>query len=598
MRNAKTVMLLLAVAGLGAYIWFFELRSLSTEERKAMDRQAFDLPVERINRIGLRTPEYEVMMFQTNQGWELEHPKGARAGEAVVRQLLARFRTLSRGVLITPADMRQDGRTLADYGLAVPRVVLTLGTGAERREYRIGDPSPLGNALYVKEEDSQNVMLVSSDLLEILPRNVFAFRDKNLFPMNRSDVRALALITEDRVTRLEKSGGEWWFDDPFSGYAHQDKIPELVEKFLQARLLGVVNDPSSEVLEVFRSREDVIRMWSATSQVPVEIVVGGDVPAEPEACYARLSGQEGLVMVSKGLRILANSQMDTFRDRRVLRAEPDAFSAVDIRTPDEKVRLEKAGDFWKVRTPVERDASLLRVQRMLRTWLDSRVELFLAADPEKKALYSVSFERMVNGGIQADRFDVLEGDIPPGRAWLRAGGDGEILQVVPDLVRFSPVDVLSYLSREMLNFDPDQVVRLSVTRGNEATVVSRVNTQQPWSTGTEGRVVNPLAVEQLLAGLSTLYAEQLVALNPDSLEPYGLDEPTIRVSLGLGGPHPTNHTLLIHDSQSDDRVYALLQGRNLVFELPRSRVEEIQEPIVSGIPDPAPPPNVPANPNE
>ncbi|MDA3874176.1 MAG: DUF4340 domain-containing protein, partial [Kiritimatiellae bacterium] len=390
MRSGKTFLLLLAVVGLGGYIWFFELRSLSTEERKAMDRQAFDLPVERINRIRLRTPDYEVMMFQTKQGWELEHPKGARAAESVAHQLLARFRTLSRGVLITPADMRKDERTLADYGLAVPRMVLTLGTAADEREYRIGDPSPLGNALYVKEEASQNVMLVSSDLLEILPENVFAFRDKNLFPMNRSDVRALALIAGDRVARLEKSDGEWWFRDPFSGYADQEKIPELVEKFLQARLLGVVNDPSSEVLEAFRSREDVIRMWSATSSVPVEVVVGGDVSTEPEACYARLSGQEGLVMVSKGLRMLVNSEMRVLRDRRVLRTELDAITAVEIQTPDQEVRLEKSGEFWKVRKPLEREASLLRVQRMVQTWLDSRVELFLDAAPDREALYSIS----------------------------------------------------------------------------------------------------------------------------------------------------------------------------------------------------------------
>ncbi len=588
MRSGKTFLLLMAVVGLGAYIWFFELRSLSTEERKAMDRQAFDLPVERINRIGLRTPDYEVTMFQTNQGWELEHPEGARAAESVAHQLLARFRTLSRGVLITPADMRKDERTLADYGLAVPRMVLTLGTAADQREYRIGDPSPLGNALYVKEESSQNVMLVSSDLLDILPADVFAFRDKNLFPVNRSDVRALALVTSDRVARLEKSGGDWWFRDPFSGYADQEKIPELVEKFLQARLLGVVNDPSFDVLEAFRSREDVIRMWTATSKVPVELVVGGDVPGEPEACYARLSGQEGLVIVSKGLRMLVNSETSVLRDRRVLRSDLDSITAVEIRTPDEELRLEKAAEVWRVRKPLEREASLLRVQRMLQTWLDSRVELFLDPDPEREAFYSVSFERKRNGETRSEKVEVLGGDIPAGRAWLRSDRDGEIMQVVPDLVRFSPVDALPYLSREIVSFDPDRVVRLSVTRGEDASVVSRLDAQQAWSPGVDGRVVNSSAVDDLLAGLSTLYAEQWVALNPASMEPYGLDNPGIRVSIGLGGQNPMNYTLLIHASESDDRVYALLQGQNLVFELPHSRLEEIQEPIVTVVTE-APP---------
>lgn len=596
MRSSKTVLLLLAVIGTAAYIWFFEMRSYSTDQRRELDRQAFDLPVERINRIGLRTPEYDMMMFRTGQGWELEHPQGAKAAEALVNQLLARFRTLNRGVLITPADMRRDERTLADYGLAVPRMVLTLGTGGEQREYRIGDPNPLGDALYVKEEASQNVMLVSSDLLEILPEDVFAFRDKNLFPMSRSDVRSLALITEQRVARLERSGGDWWFREPFSGYADQEKVPELVEKFLQARLLGVVNDPSPEVLEAFQSREDVIRLWPATSKVPVELVVGGDVPTEPEACYARLSGQEGLVLVSKGLRILARSEMRALRDRRVLRAGPDTVTAVEIRTPDQEMRLEKSGEFWNVRKPMEREASLLRVRRMIQVWLDARVELFLPAEPERKSLYRVSFEHDRNGETRTDRFEVLGGEeIPEGRAWLRTDRDGEIMQVVPDLLQFSPVDTLPYLSREILQFDPAAVVRLSVTQGEESVVVSRRNAQEPWSPGEVGRRIHPNAIENLLAGLSTLHAETLVALNPDSLEPYGLDRPAVRLSIGLGGDQPGNFTLLIHAPESGDRVYALLQGRNLVFELPSSRMKEIQEPIVSAVTENPPKENGPAN---
>ncbi|MDA3873611.1 MAG: DUF4340 domain-containing protein, partial [Kiritimatiellae bacterium] len=180
---------------------------------------------------------------------------------------------------------------------------------------------------------------------------------------------------------------------------------------------------------------------------------------------------------------------------------------------------------------------------------------------------------------------------------LRSGRDGEIMQVVPDLVQFSPVDVIPYLSREILNFDPAKVVRVSVTRGEDASVVSRLNTQQAWSPGVEGRAVHPSAVERLLAGLSTLYAEQWVALNPDSLASYGLDQPAIRVSIGLGGENPTNHTLLIHVSESDGRVYALLQGQDLVFELPHVRLEEIQEPIVTVVTDASPSENGPANPN-
>ncbi|MGA0369647.1 MAG: DUF4340 domain-containing protein, partial [Kiritimatiellia bacterium] len=174
MSASKTIFLLMLVLGLGGYIWFYEINQLSSAEKRALQRQAFDLQVEQINGIGIQTADYKVELTQTDLGWELVRPKGARAAAPVVQQLLARLKTLGKGDLITPADMRADEKSLAEFGLAVPRIKLTLRSPAQVREYQVGDVNPLGNSVYVKEESTQNVMPVSTDLLEILPKDLLA----------------------------------------------------------------------------------------------------------------------------------------------------------------------------------------------------------------------------------------------------------------------------------------------------------------------------------------------------------------------------------------------------------------------------------------
>jgi hypothetical protein len=339
-------------------------------------------------------------------------------------------------------------------------------------------------------------------------------------------------------------------------------------------------------------------MWSATSTVPMEIVLGGDVPMIPEACYARLSGQDGLVMVSKGLRMLATSEMMVLRDRRVLLSERDQITGVTLETPEQELRLEWSDNVWRMRKPLDRAASQVQIQRVIQTWLDARVEIFLPAEPEREVLYRASFDQKGNGAPSRATYEVLGGDVPAGRAWLRREKDGEILQVVPDLVRFSPVDSLPYLSRQILNFNPSLVVRLSITQGDQSSVVSRLMGSESWSSREENQQVHTLTVENVLAGLSTLYAGKLVALNPDSLAEYGLDRPTIRLSIGLGGEKPANYTVLIHVSETDDLSYALLQGQNLVFGFPHSQLEVIRQPIISEVTPPAQTSNGPPEENE
>lgn len=581
MKATKTVLLLFLVAGLGAYIRFHERGRMSSEQRRERMRQAFDLPVERITRIGVRGPELDLSLFTTPKGWRLEHPKGARASEAMVRQTLARIRSLDRGELITPADMKERGQTLADFGLAVPGLVLKLETPRERREYRIGDPNPLGNALYVKEESTQNIMLVSSDLMKIIPADPQAFRDRDLVPLQVSDLHSLTLVQSDRVLRLARDNDRWMFTEPVNAPADPERMDQLLQKLSTARIEGMVDDPAADGDYGFDEDSDVIRLRAAGSGVPYEITLGGDAPENPDACYARLSGQEGLVLVSKGLRRMARTEMAALRDRDLLTLTYDDLRAVVVAHPDRTLRVEREGMEWRLVSPVSHAASPDRIQQMLQTWRDARIADFPEMDSAPGTQYRVTFAPTEASGLPVFGFEVLVGDPGPGRVWIRRAEGEEVLLVVPDLVRFSPVEVLPYLSRRMLAFDAANAVRVSVRRAGEAREALRDEPGGEWRAAGEGRRVETGALTELLGELSDLRAERLVELNPASLEPYGLHEPDLRVSIGLGGDQPTNRTLLVSRGGEYDSPMGMVQGEEVVFRLSGEQWDTLRAPIVA-----------------
>jgi len=579
MRFTRTFFLFVIVLGLGAYIWFYEQHGMSAEERREMMRRAFDLPVEHITRIGIRTPEYETEVFRAENGeWRMREPEGARAAEPLIRQTLSRLRNLGRGELITPADMRERGQTLADFGLAVPRLVLSLQTPAETREYRIGDPNPLGNALYVKEEQTQNVMLVSSDLVEILPSDAHAFRDRDLFPLHMPDVSALTLIDTERAARLLKTDGHWRFMEPVNAPADESRVTALLAKLGSARIDGMLNRPDTGEDYGFVDGSDVIRLRTPSTEVPYEVTIGGDVPDKPDLCYARISGQEGLVLVSKGLRQLARTETAALRDRRLVTLETEAMEAVEVAHPDRLLRIARAEDGWRVTSPVKMAASGARVQQMIQYWRDARVEDFLPPNPDAKAAYRVRFIPTEGDAIA---FEVLESDAGAGRVLIRREGGDAVLRVVPDLVRFSPVEVIPYLSRGMLRFDPARAVRVSLQGPDASTEVVRVEGDSVWRLAGDGGEARQEAVNQVLGVLSDLRAADLLAVNPASLEPYGLNRPRLRVSVGLGGVRPENRTLLVSSREEDGSPVAMVQGEDVVFQLTPGQWEALGAEIVA-----------------
>ena len=582
MKVSRTILLLLVVLGMGAYIWFYEINQLSTAEELALQRQAFDLQVEQIHGIGIQTSDYAVDLFKTDQGWELIHPKGARAAAPVVQQLLARFKTLGKGDLITPADMRENEKSLAEYGLAVPRIKLTLTTPGQTREYQVGDVNPLGNSVYVKEESTQNVIPVSTDLLEILPIDVLAYRDKTLFPLHEEEVQAVDLIGEDRMLRLEKREGEWVLKTPVSSLADQEQVLALIQKLLQSRIEGVVNDPGTQDMENFERSEDVIRLWPVNSKVPVELVVGGDLPMNPDQLLVRISGQEGLVKVSKGMRMLAQSPVELFRDRRLFNVDPQSIVRISIQQGGGRLVLEKKGIDWQVVDPVTMKASSARVQNMMKTWMEAQVENFVEDDPELQALKEVSFTPEEADGEKPVTFEIVENLGLPGRALLRKSGEQGLLQVVPDLVKYAPVNVLPYLSREVLTYNPLEVVRLSLSHGERTQAVIRTGPDQPWTAQEETGDVDQERVSEIIRTFSKVFAENLVELNPLDLVQYGLENPPIRLSVGLAGEQAGNRTLWLSRPEENGPVMAILQGQNLVFQMSQEDFQMVVEPLFAG----------------
>jgi len=566
MRGSKTVFLLFCVLLLGGYIWFVERNRLSLAEQKAVDRQAFDLSMDRVDRIGIRTSSLEVEMVFDGTRWILTEPEGARASQPVVHQLLARFRNLSRGEFITPADMRSRSLTLADFGLEVPRMILTLGVEDERRVYSVGSTNPLETALYVKEESSQNVMLISSDLLSILPPDVSHFRDPDLFSVSPSEVQEIALVSSQGTVRLEREGDSWWLVNPTRARSDNAKVNDLLQKLSKSRIEAVVNRPGPDEMEAFHAagHVDVLRLWAGTQPVPIEIEIGGTVPGNADRCYARIVGLEGLVEVSRGLRVLAQTPSAALRDRSVLSLPPNTIHTVEITDGDDVILLKKQDSGWHLQEPLNLPASGAHIQRLITQWHDAMVESFLSGDkaPEPSSTWTVSFQ---SGEPPAGAtFTVVDNQAPPGRAFVKKSSSGELLQVVPDVVKFFPRDALFYVSKQIVTFDPSAAVRISVEHQGDTFTVSRTTVEASWSEKDGGEKANDAVLLEVLNTVSRLAADAVMAYQPDAAA-----DPDYLLSIGLGGKHPENITLALTGSM------IWVQGREVVYAIPAGKRGEL-----------------------
>ncbi|MCC5846537.1 MAG: DUF4340 domain-containing protein [Verrucomicrobia bacterium] len=570
MKSFRTLFLLFVVLGLGGYIYFHERHLQSTEAHAEEMMRAFSVDLERADRLLIRLPEYEVDIRRVGGEWRMSEPSGALAQESLIRQLLSRLRGLPRGQLISPADMRAGGYTLADFGLATPKAVLAIQDHRGLKEYRIGNPNPLETELYIKEEGSQHVMLVSTDLLEILPRSASDLRDRRITTFATDRIDSFSLIRPEGVLRMEKRGNDWRMLDPGRHLADAAAVQEWLHKITTARIETFVEGRAGD-LETYGLDTPVaeIRIHPSNGESPVELQLGRPAEGRPGQRYARFAGKEGVFVVSEGVMVLALSDSMSFRDRRVMTLDVSRIVQVRISEEGSQMTLRKSDDAWKMVSPLERPASAAHIQRMLEIWESGMIESVLPMREGATALYRVNFHHQITDGEGGLTFDVLQpSDSVQGRTWLKPVGTDEIWQVIPENIAYTPRDPIAYLSRDVLRFQADQVIRISIQRGEDTVVFHREQADKPWRLSDNARgLPNETVIENMLKQASNLRARELLSLNGPGVLTPEQEATRLRISFGLSGDAQANRTLLIYEDPANQRRYAKVQGRDLLFTL-------------------------------
>jgi len=573
-KAARTFFLLGLVLCLGGYIFLVERHQMSSAERKEFEKRVFHVHADQVTGLRIRTAEYDVSLTRDQGEWWLRHPEGARAGEAMIKRTLSRLETLQRGELITPEDMRQRGVSLADFGLYVPKTVLVLQTSSGTREYRVGDPNPLRSSVYIKEENSQNVMLVSSDLLEILPEKVEVFYDPSLFPFEVEQVDSMSLVRDGETVRLRRISGGWRFSEPKAQPADSTQTEALLAKLLKATAEGYQNDPDETTDYGFEEPEERFRIWIPGRAAAHELVLGGDVVGEPELIYARLEGRDGLLKVSRGLRSLVRMPADGFRPSSLLPVDLiDQVAVIELEKEGGKVLMEKdAAENWVMREPLDRNVENEKLELLLQTWGRARVVGF-DQDLEGRAV-SHRIRFLDSSSRVLMEWELMQGENLPGRSLVRNMSTGEGVRVTPDLTPLTSPEPTAYLSRTFVNVPLQDVVRLGWIQGDRRLEFSTESGDAGWLL--DGKEVPEAQVMQLLSFLLRLEAIDLRVVSPDERNEMGLNDPAMSISLGLAGERPANITLSVYPDTEEPVCYVVILGDELVYEVSSRQCTALQ----------------------
>ena len=402
---------------------------------------------------------------------------------------------------------------------------------------------------------------------------------REVYTLSKDTIRQVRLSFRDEsyqsLTLAKNTDGMWQLRMPFTTDADPSKINEMLQDLLEKKV--------KQTLEA----EDLVQYGLQPPNIQIELWTEGEAPAKTfligdrtvnYSVYTKEQSEPHIFLIeSSALDDFTKSPSD-FRDRSVFK-----FSSAEVKT----LRLQVAGqsdiycerqvnsdpdvtgdtDGWKMIQPVKAKADARVIEDIVSALSSLRVVVFEADGEYDPANYglaqpriTVTIQPTVDDPIQELHIGSDAGT--PGRIYVTRPDHRAVYTVNREIYTKLNTTVFDLRDKRVIDFQRTSTHRFAL-RQEGSEIVCQKNVDGEWEiTAPVVLKADEEAVDDLLFGVDALRAIAFVDDQPKSLEPYGLDSPSVEASFMVPNAEPT--TLLVGKMKGDN-VYVKAQNSAAVF---------------------------------
>lgn len=299
-----TVLLVLVLAGLGAYIYFVdsERPAGGAEQRE----KVFAVEADQIQEMTVFAKGESTTLSKADGVWKITAPLAADADATEASNLA----TAIAGLEINRV-LDENPSNLADYGLAEPRIrVAFKAEGGGGGEVHFGETTPTQGDVYAMKAGEPRVFLVAAYQDTALAKNTFDLRDKRVLQFDRDRIDTLEIAQPGAAAvTLARSANEWTIKSPVAARGDYSAIEGLVTRLSTAAMSELV-DPNSPDSFGLETPSAVITVGTGSTRAVLEL--GAE---REDSLYARDRARQLIFKVEPSLAADLKKTADDLRSK-------------------------------------------------------------------------------------------------------------------------------------------------------------------------------------------------------------------------------------------------------------------------------------------
>jgi hypothetical protein len=504
--------------------------------------------------------------------------------------MIEALESLVSDVEISESELKSSRRTVAEFGLDVPRATLTLQHNGRRTEVQFGARTPVGNGVYIQTSERPGIYVVPGELADRLPATHNDWRDTVLFTSTGFQMNRLELRSAGRTVALEIDPTNQVFilTKPTTARADPSKVDALLQKLFSVEVGRFVTDNPRADLETYGLQPpeaEVSLLLGTNEQFAVQF--GKNPPNDATNVYARRLAQTNIVVVPRAALEAALTSHSDLRDLHLLSFSPPQVDIIEVSGTNGFTVRRQTNGTWMITEPKPELADT----NSIRDWLDllARLEGTIEKDvvtdfattyglatPARRYLLK-SAGTNTTGGVTNRLIGELDlGNVQDKKVFARRPDEATVYGLAQDDVAKLPRHSWQLRDRRVWSFTTNQVHRVTLRHKGRTRTLQRAPNAN-WSI-VEGsgvvEAVNP-ALEHAMERLGELRASVWVDQGDTNKASFGFTANSDRIAIELrNGEKPQLRVLEIGlpGFSPIGLPYGLtaMDGQSWIIELPPS----------------------------
>jgi hypothetical protein len=349
-RLTSTLILVVVLAGLGAYIYFVDSKKprAGADGSSTVKEKVFTVDAAKINELRITYTGESTLLKKDNSGWKIVEPAPMEADppEAIGVATALSNVEIVRVVDDNPADLEQ-------FGLAKPAITVEYkGEGGVSGTLKLGNKNATQGEMYALKNNDKRVFLVSSFNETSFNRTSFDLRDKKILKFDRDKADSLTLAKGAESIEMARSGSDWKIVKPVPSRGDYSAIEGFLTRLSSANMSKLLEQDAKDLAKYGLDKPSMTITIGAGSAKTV-LLVG---KTENNETYARDASRPMVFTVDSTLQGDLNKNFDDYRKKEMFDFRPFYLAKLRVvidgtRTYEfEKVPPPKPSDpeTWKV----------------------------------------------------------------------------------------------------------------------------------------------------------------------------------------------------------------------------------------------------------